>query len=273
MYLHNKEPLALPDTQSLPDYRGLAVSGAGIGDLRLPVHLHDVDGAAIHTIGRFQVYVGVPPSIRGTHMSRLVAFAEAYASNFCADNLYSVLEHLLDTLNATTGGFRITYPWFLSKIAPQSGVESLLDIEAAIGIRQLPNQSVRITQSVQVPVTTLCPCSKSISKYGAHNQRSQVTITLRPPLPIAVAHLATLIEGEASCELFALLKRSDEKHVTERAYENPKFAEDLARDVYAALFRRYGDCVYSVRVENQESIHNHTAQAWIGNDIWEDSHE
>lgn len=264
MYLQNKEPLLLPDTQSLPDHRGLPVDGAGIRDLRLPINIHDVDGYNCSTVGRFHAYVGVPRDVRGTHMSRLVEFAEIYAPVLWLENLYGLLENLLDKLDAATGGFGIDYPWFVPKTAPKSQAESMLDINASIEIQYLADQSVRITQSVRVPVTTLCPCSKAISDHGAHNQRSHVSVTITPPFPIAASNLTALIEAEAPCEVFSLLKREDEKYVTERAYENPKFAEDLVRDVYAALFRRYGDCVYSVSVENHESIHNHSAYAWIG---------
>jgi GTP cyclohydrolase FolE2 len=174
---------------------------------------------------------------------------------------------MLHRLGSTAGKLNLQFPWFVCKKAPVSGIESWLDIEATYlvnGARSKHEKS--LTQALRIPVTTLCPCSKSISRYGAHNQRSYVTVMLETNQPIAIGPLVATVEAQASCAIYALLKRADEKFVTESAYDNPKFAEDLVRDIYQAVQEEYSPASLGVSSENQESIHNHAAYAYIGQD-------
>jgi GTP cyclohydrolase FolE2 len=173
---------------------------------------------------------------------------------------------MLLRLGSDHGGLTLRFPWFVSKQAPASALKSWLDVKALYRVEGADQGRPAITQVLRVPVTTLCPCSKSISKYGAHNQRSYVTVALRTESPVAIAPLVARIEAQASCAIYALLKRVDEKFVTERAYENPKFAEDLVRDIYRDLMATYSPVQLGVATENQESIHNHAAFAFIGDD-------
>ena len=252
----------LPDTQAQPDRRGLVVDRAGVRGLRLPVALIDIDGSRCSTVATFELAVQVPARQRGTHMSRFVEFAHELAPAFDVAKVDRAVERLVERLDADAGELRMQYTWFLSKAAPRSGRRSLLDIQVQL-VASRSATGVALEQVVTVPITTLCPCSKAISRYGAHNQRSYVTAVLRPERPIAIETLVAAIERHASSAVYAVLKREDEKFVTEAAYENPKFAEDLVRDVFLDLERLPGSRVISVETDNQESIHNHSAFARI----------
>lgn len=256
--------ITLPDTQSQSDRRGLAVDRAGVRALRLPAHVVDVDGQACATVATFDLGVRVPAQQRGTHMSRLVEVAHELACSLHIARLNSEMQGLLHRMEAPGGEIAVRYSWFVEKSAPKSGRRSLLDVDASIRVRLQGDADVPdIEQVIRVPVTTLCPCSKAISRYGAHNQRSYVTVTLRPDQPLPVAEVVAAVEKNASCPVYGVLKREDEKYVTEAAYENPKFAEDLVRDVFAELAGRAGSGAWAVETENEESIHNHLAYARI----------
>ena len=254
----------LPDVQGSPDQRHLAIQRVGIKGVRHPLIVMNRDGQTQPTVGMWSLDVHLPATVKGTHMSRFVALLEERRGVLDVQALRGLLATMADKLGAHAGRIEVKYPYFITKIAPISGVESLLDIEVALTGR-IAQGKTDVSLTVVVPVTSLCPCSKEISDYGAHNQRSHVTIEagVREGVALAVEDLVAIAEEEASCEVYGLLKRPDEKYVTERAYDNPKFVEDLIRDVVQRLNDDERIGRYVVEVENFESIHNHSAYARI----------
>ena len=263
---HPSHLVPIPDVQSSADDRDIAIDQVGIKGLRYPLPFVDQDGAVHATIATCNVYVALPADRKGTHMSRLVGLLEDRAAPGAAPisvaGLRGLLDDLLARLEAPGGRIELAFPFFVRKLAPVSGVPSLLDYDVRL-TGELAQGKFTSTISVSVPVTSLCPCSKEISDYGAHNQRSLVTIAVRPREPLRVGELVRIAEDEASCELYGLLKRADEKYVTERAYDNPRFVEDLVRGVAARLRADKRIAGYAVEAENFESIHNHSAYARI----------
>jgi len=262
---HLTDALHIPDTQSEHDERHLAIQRVGVKDVRYPLTLK-VAGAAQSTAARWSLDVALPAEQKGTHMSRFVAWLEALDAPMDAAELQRQLALMLGKLHASEGRIEARFAFFIKKRAPVSGLESLLDHEGAfIAERRQGQESIWL--QVGVPVKSLCPCSKEISDYGAHNQRSLVTIRveLQDALaaPVAWHELVRYAEESASSEIWPMLKRADEKWITERAYENPKFVEDLVRDVALRLNADARIGRYRVEVENFESIHNHSAWACI----------
>jgi len=262
--------MPMPDVQSGRDERQLAIDQVGIKGLKFPLAFADREGVAQPTIATCNVYVALPEERKGTHMSRLVALLEdrlaSGATPLSVANLRLLLDDLVERLDAPGGRIELAFPFFVRKTAPVSGVASLLDYEVWLN-GELRDGRYAITVAVAVPVTSLCPCSKEMSDYGAHNQRSKITITVRPKEPVFVTELLRVAEEEASCELYGILKRADEKYVTERAYDNPRFVEDLVRGVAARLAADVRFAGFSVEAENFESIHNHNAYARIAQGI------
>ncbi|HEV7914209.1 MAG TPA: GTP cyclohydrolase FolE2 [Albitalea sp.] len=256
-----KDALHIPDTQSERDERQLAIQRVGVKDVRYPMQLR-IGKTVLPTVGQWDLDVALPADQKGTHMSRFVAWLDAIDAPLDAGALRSGLVAMLDKLHATEGRIEARFPFFLRKRAPVSGVESLLEYqgrwiaEARAGVSS-------VWAEVVVPVKSLCPCSKEISDYGAHNQRSHVTIRVELKQDIEWGELVRFAEDSASSEIWPMLKRADEKWVTERAYENPKFVEDLVRDVALRLNADARVGRYSVDVENFESIHAHSAYARI----------
>jgi GTP cyclohydrolase I len=257
--------ITIPDVQSSRDERRLAIDRVGIKGLRYPLSFADGDDAHA-TIATCAVYVELPEERKGTHMSRLVALLEERAMPGAAPlsvaSLRGFVDELLLRLGAPGGRVEIDFPFFVRKIAPVSGVASLLDYDVHL-TAEVAHDQYTSTIGVSVPVTSLCPCSKEISEYGAHNQRSLVTIVVKPRTSVRVAELLRIAENEASCELYGILKRADEKYVTERAYDNPRFVEDLVRGVASRLSSDERFAAFTVEAENFESIHNHSAYARI----------
>jgi len=256
-----KDALHIPDTQSERDERHLAIQRVGVKSVRYPLELR-IGDAVLPTVGSWDLDVALPAEQKGTHMSRLVAWIDAIDTPLDAATLRSELARMLDKLHATEGRVETSFPFFLRKRAPVSGVQSLLEYQGR-WIAERRGGATVVWAEVVVPVKSLCPCSKEISDYGAHNQRSHVTIRAELLAEVGWPELVRFAEDSASSELWPMLKRADEKWVTERAYENPKFVEDLVRDVALRLNadKRVGR--YSVDVENFESIHNHSAYARI----------
>ncbi len=256
----------IPDVQGASDERRIAIDQVGIRGLRYPIAFADLAGTVQATIATCNVYVALPEDRKGTHMSRLVALLESRSdpgeAPLSVANFRSLLEALVVLLEAPGGRIEIAFPFFLRKSAPVSGVESLLDYEVRL-TGELGGGVYRQTVTISAPVTSLCPCSKEISEYGAHNQRSTITIVVAPRTPVFLTELIRIAEEEASCELYGILKRADEKYVTERAYNNPRFVEDLVRGVAARLQTDPRIDAFSVEAENFESIHNHSAYARI----------
>lgn len=257
-------PIHLPDVQSTADRRGIALHRVGIKSVRHPmlVGTHDKHGAPLSTVAMVDMFVSLPAEVKGTHMSRFLEVLQGHAAPLSFDSMQELMAGMLRRLDATDGYIEIRLPYFRMKTAPVSGVQSLMDYDVRFVAEQKNGRFV-LTQTAMVPVTSLCPCSKDISAYGAHNQRSHVTIsaTLREALPVEAP--IDIAERAASCELYGLLKRPDEKYVTERAYENPKFVEDLVRDIAIEVDRLDAVTSYTVESENFESIHNHSAYAYL----------
>lgn len=251
----------LPDVQQTADHRQLAIQYVGVKGMRYPLLIANDGGATTSTVAQLEMTVGLPAEVKGTHMSRFVELLESRQSVLSQAGLFGLLEDMLLRLDASSGRIVLEFPFFVRKKAPVSGVESLLDYDVKYVIEKKLDEAARLTLSVVVPVTSLCPCSKKISQYGAHNQRSHITLTARLNAFMPIEDLLRLAEEEASCEVFGLLKRTDEKWVTEKAYDNPKFVEDLVRDIALRLRRDSRIREWTVASENFESIHNHSAYA------------
>ena len=256
---------AIPDVQSSADTRNIAINKVGIKAIRHPVIVADREGGVQHTIGTFDMFVHLPHNFKGTHMSRFVEILNSHEREISVRSFESIARAMVARLEAESGYLEMRFPFFMSKAAPISGVKSLLDYDVTF-IGEILKGEYHFTMKVLVPVTSLCPCSKKISERGAHNQRSHITITATTRADVWIEDLIDVAETQASCELYGLLKRPDEKFVTERAYDNPKFVEDLVRDVAAAVHRDDRITAYVIESENFESIHNHSAYALIEHD-------
>ncbi|MGA7950470.1 MAG: GTP cyclohydrolase FolE2 [Thiobacillaceae bacterium] len=256
---------AMPDVQNFEDTRQIAINKVGIKSIRHPVRVADKSGGVQHTVATFNMNVYLPHQFKGTHMSRFVEILNSREREISVENFEAMLRDMVSRLEAESGHMEMTFPYFISKSAPVSGVQSLMDYEVTFTGEISQGQFTHTTRIV-VPVASLCPCSKEISEYGAHNQRSHVTVTCKTNDFLWIEDIVRLVEEQASCELYGLLKRPDEKFVTERAYDNPKFVEDIVRDVAAALNREKRVDWYVAEAENFESIHNHSAYALIERD-------
>ena len=251
----------LPDVQASADLRRLAIQQVGVKGVRYPLTIETRSGETQHTVATLAMTVGLPPEVKGTHMSRFLEILEARQGVLSQDSLFRMMEEMLLVLEAQSGRIEMHFPYFVRKAAPVSGVESLLDYDVTLVMEQAAGHDPQLTLRVVSPVTSLCPCSKKISAYGAHNQRSLITIEATLRASMDIESLIRIAEEEASCEVFGLLKRPDEKWVTERAYDNPKFVEDLVRDIALRLQGESRVLHWKVCSENFESIHNHSAYA------------
>ncbi|NOU00867.1 MAG: GTP cyclohydrolase I FolE2 [Gallionella sp.] len=263
--MNEPKPNFIPDVQSSEDIRHIAINRVGIKGIRHPVKVKDKSVGVQHTIAMFNMYVHLPHNFKGTHMSRFVEILNEHEREISVESFESILREMVVRLEAQSGYIEMNFPYFVNKTAPVSGVKSLLDYDVTL-IGEIVDDKVSVTMKVLVPVTSLCPCSKKISERGAHNQRSHVTLTLRTNRFVWIEDAVRIAEEQASCELYGLLKRPDEKYVTERAYDNPKFVEDMVRDVAAVLDADERIDAYTVESENFESIHNHSAYALIERD-------
>ena len=255
----------IADVQASADTRRIAIDKVGIKDICHPVRVQDRAGSEQHTIANFNMYVNLPHNFKGTHMSRFVEILNLHEREITVESFKDMLGEMTERLEAESGHIEMAFPYFINKAAPVSGVESLLNYDVTF-IGEIHDGKPIMNVKVVVPVTSLCPCSKKISEYGAHNQRSHVTVSARTKGFVWIEELIDMVEGEASCELYGLLKRPDEKYVTERAYDNPKFVEDMVRDIAARLNSDERISAYTVESENFESIHNHSAYALIERD-------
>ena len=255
------DALHIPDTQSARDDRHLAIQRVGVRGVRYPIQLR-IEGAVVPTVAEWSLDVALPAEQKGTHMSRFVAWLDAIDQPLDASTLRREATRMLALLGADAGRIEASFPFFLRKRAPVSGVESLLEYQGRFVV-EARGDVATVWVEVVVPVKSLCPCSKEISDYGAHNQRSHVTIRVELRGAISWRELVRFAEDQASSEIWSSLKRADEKWITERAYENPKFVEDMVRDVALALNADARVGRYTVDVENFESIHAHSAVAQI----------
>jgi GTP cyclohydrolase IB len=253
---------SIADMHRSQDTRQIPVNKVGIKDILHPVRIMGRSGEQQHTVARFNMYVNLLHNFKGTHMSRFVEILMGHEREITVASFKAMLAEMVERLEASEGHINMTFPFFVNKSAPVSGIKSLLNYDVSLH-GELLDGLARLWVKVVVPVTSLCPCSKSIARYGAHNQRAHVTLAVRTEDMIWIEELIELVEGEASCELYGLLKRADEKYVTERAYDNPKFVEDTVRDIAVKLNADARILAYSVESENFESIHNHSAYAMV----------
>lgn len=251
----------LKDVQNQGDERNIGIRKVGVKDLRYPISVLDRKDERQHTIASINMYVDLPHHERGTHMSRFVEVLERHKVKIWPSDLDEILDDMRDTFECDRAHLNISFPYFIRKAAPVTGTESLM--EYTCGLEAQKDGKLEMAFSVEVPVNNLCPCSKEISEYGAHNQRGIVKIRVRTRHFIWYEELIEIAEASASSPLYTTLKRQDEKYVTERAYENPRFVEDAAREVALKLQADPRIDQFQIQVENFESIHNHNAYACI----------
>ncbi len=254
--------VSLHDKQSERDHRELRIDKVGVRGLRFPVQVRDKARAVQNTVATIGLFVDLPKEFKGTHMSRFIEVLNAHGNVVHVENITDILHAMQKKFHAATSHLEMEFPYFMVKQAPVSGMESLMDYIARFDATAC-GRDIDFVLTVKAMVTTLCPCSKAIAAHGAHNQRGEVTVQIRFRKPVWIEDLIEMIEGSASSELYALLKRQDEKAVTERAYENPVFVEDLVRNVALKLNAHADVTWYKVEAENHESIHNHNAYACI----------
>jgi GTP cyclohydrolase IB len=254
----------LVDIQSSPDIRQITIDKVGVRGVKYPIMVLDRKNEVQHTIGDFTLTVDLPHHFKGTHMSRFVEVLSEHQEEVSVHALPKILERLRERLKAEKAHLEVFFPFFLMKKAPVTGKGAMMEYRC--GFIAESNAQSDFIMSLAVPVTTLCPCSKEISAYGAHNQRGLVSVKLRFNGHLWLEEVIEMIESRASCELFPLLKRPDEKWVTERAYDNPRFVEDMVREVALAFDAEDRITWYEIEVENFESIHAHNAYAYLQRD-------
>lgn len=252
----------LADTQNQVDHRKISIDRVGITNLRYPLQIRDRGHSLQSTVATCALTVDLPHQFKGTHMSRFVEVLNAHGPVLHVENIHEILQQLVTRLHSNKAHVEFVFPYFIEKKAPATGTPGLMDYEVKFNATYELGQ-VDFIVTVGVLVTTLCPCSKAISAHGAHNQRGKVTFAVRSKRPIWIEDLITLVESCASSELYSVLKRPDEKAVTERAYENPVFVEDLVRNVASRANLEPNITWYRVEAENYESIHSHNAYALI----------
>lgn len=254
------------DVQSQPDDRNIAIDKVGVKNIRYPITVLDRANGTQQTVASINMYVDLPHQYKGTHMSRFIEVLSEHSNNINIRNLHGILEEMKARLDAASAHMEVEFPYFIDKTAPVSGARGLMEYGVAFR-GSLNANGFDLVVEVAVPVTTLCPCSKEISDGGAHNQRGMVRLAVRFTRFIWIEDLIRLVEESASSEVFSLLKREDEKHVTDRAYANPMFVEDVVREVARKLEQDPNIRWFAVDSENFESIHNHSAYAFVERDL------
>ncbi len=252
----------LHDKQSEPDYRQLPIDKVGVRGLRFPIMVRDKEHTVQNTVATIGMFVDLPKEFKGTHMSRFIEVLNAHGNVIHVENIEEILFAMQERFQAATSHLEIEFPYFMVKKAPVTGMESVMDYWAKFDAAACHGE-IDFVLTVKAMVTTLCPCSKAIAAHGAHNQRGEVTVQIRSCKAVWIEDVIGMVESSASSELYGLLKRQDEKAVTERAYENPVFVEDLVRNVAVKLNAHPDVTWYKVEAENHESIHNHNAYACI----------
>ena len=253
----------MKDIQNQRDYRNIPIDKVGIKNLRYPITVSDRKDGFQHTVASINMYVDLPHEYKGTHMSRFVEILHILQPEVSFKRLAEVLEEMKKHLNAESAHIEVTFPYFIDKAAPESGARGLMDYTCRIIGFSDPDGRLDLVSEVIVPISSVCPCSKEISAEGAHNQRGEVRLQTRFNRFIWMEDMIELVEECASCEVFSVLKRTDEKYVTEKAFSNPKFVEDIVRDISKRLKEDDNITWFSVSAENFESIHNHSAYASI----------
>jgi len=249
------------DTQSLRDHRRIEINKVGVKNIRYPITVLDKAKGVQHTVANINMYVDLPHHFKGTHMSRFIEILNRFKGDISIKNFSNILSEMKRKLKAKSAHLEVEFPYFIEKEAPVTGAKSLM--EYICRFCGSSNEKDDFYVGMVVPITTVCPCSKEISQFGAHNQRSIVTVNLRFRKFIWIEDIIELIEACASCDLFSILKRPDEKFVTEKAYKNPMFVEDVVREIAKRLKKDPNITWFTVESENFESIHNHSAYAYV----------
>jgi GTP cyclohydrolase I len=255
------EDRKLPDIQQTKDHRNIAIDRVGVRHVKFPIEVLDRADERQHTIGTFTLTVDLPSHFKGTHMSRFLEVLNEHGKEINVNAFPKLITSLKSRLSAKRGHIEVTFPFFMVKKAPVTGKAGMMQYEC--GFSAECNGDFGVEMYVKVPVTTLCPCSKEISARGAHNQRGWVTVRVRTSDHVWLEEVIEMIEGAASCELYPVLKRPDEKYVTEKAFDNPRFVEDMVREVSIAFDKDGRFVSYEIEVENEESIHAHNAYAYL----------
>ena len=251
----------MEDIQNNKDHRNIDIDQVGVKGIRYPITVLDKNMGKQQTVAKINMYVNLPRHYKGTHMSRFVEVLNEHSKRISLQNFSEILEEVKSRLNAESAHMEITFPYFINKMAPVTGSEGLMEYKCTF--KGSLNRGIDIVTIIHVPISTLCPCSKEISEFGAHNQRGIVTLKVRFKKFIWIEDLIQLVEEAASSEVFSVLKREDEKYVTEKAYQNPMFVEDIVRDIALKLNDDSNITWFAVESENFESIHNHNAYAYI----------
>jgi GTP cyclohydrolase I len=249
------------DIQTTHDTRNIPIDKVGVKDISYPIVVMDRKKKFQHTVARINMYVDLPHQFKGTHMSRFIEILNSYREEIALDKLEIMLAEMKKKLGASTAHLEMEFPYFIEKKAPVSKARSLMEYTCSFAATL--SEGFDFVLGIRIPVTSLCPCSKELSAYGAHNQRSIITIKVRYSSFIWIEDLVSAVEECGSSPVYSLLKRVDEKHVTEQAYENPKFVEDIVREVTEKLLAEPAITWFSVEAENFESIHKHSAYAFI----------
>jgi len=251
------------DIQNQRDYRNIPIDKVGIKNLRYPITVLDRKNGYQNTVATINMYVNLPDKHKGTHMSRFVELLHLFRPEVSLKNFSKILDQMKEHLNAASAHIEVTFPYFIEKKAPVSDSPGLMDYTCRIIGSSSPEGKIDLISEVIVPISSVCPCSKEISDFGAHNQRGKVHLSIRFKKFIWMEDMIELVESCASCEVYSVLKRVDEKCVTEKGFENPKFVEDIVRDVAEKVKKDNNITWFSVSAENFESIHNHSAYAYI----------
>ncbi|KPK96743.1 MAG: GTP cyclohydrolase [Omnitrophica WOR_2 bacterium SM23_72] len=249
------------DIQNQQDHRNIAIDKVGVKDIRYPITVLDKATKTQQTVAMINMYVNLPKDFKGTHMSRLVEILNEHDRRISIKNFSEILSTMKERLNAESAHIEISFPYFVMKTSPTTKSKGLMEYQCTF--KGSLNKGKDLVVIINVPITTLCPCSQEISKFGAHNQRGEVRLQVRFKKFVWIEDLIKLVEDSASCDVYSVLKREDEKYVTEKAYQNPKFVEDVVRDIAEKLERNNDIVWFAVEAENFESIHNHNAYAYI----------
>jgi GTP cyclohydrolase I len=257
-------PASMPDMQKSRDTRRIAIDKVGVKDISYPIVVMDKNRSFQQTVARVNMYVDLPHHFKGTHMSRFIEILDAYREKIALDKMETILERMKEKLGASSAHLEIEFPYFIEKKAPVSGARGLMEytctFNASLG------SEFDFVLGVKVPVTSLCPCSKELARFGAHNQRSLMTVRVRYRNFLWIEDLIEIVESCGSSQVYSMLKREDEKFVTEQAYENPRFVEDMVREATQKLSAMDNITWFSIEAENHESIHMHSAYAAIERD-------
>jgi len=257
---------ALTDIQNSRDHRNIEIDKVGVKNIRYPITVLDRAHGRQQTVATINMYVNLPQEFKGTHMSRFIEILNEYRGEVHIRNFPAILETMKDRLQAQSAHLEVTFPYFIEKVSPVSGAAGLMEYGCRLVGSLSDEGGYDMVAAVVVPICTVCPCSKEISDFGAHNQRGVVRVAVRFNRFVWLEEIIQTVESEASCDVYSVLKRPDEKYVTEKAYQNPKFVEDVVRDIAARLDLDDHITWYSVDSENFESIHNHSAYAYIERD-------